>query len=110
MAEYEFQELETLKADIAKLRSDLVDLTQKLTDLGKDGAGTAKEELDSKVQNLKERLHQILKDTRKRGKKTAETVQQQIEDRVLISLIAATGVGLLLGIMLSWIIKGRDSD
>lgn len=55
MAEYEFQELETLKADIAKLRSDLIDLAQKLTDLGKDGVGTTKEELESKAQNLKER-------------------------------------------------------
>lgn len=110
MAEYEFKELETLKADVAKLRSDLLDLTEKLTDIGKDRAVTAKEELEKQAKNLKKRLRKIFKDIRKMGKKTAETVQEQIEDRDPMSLIVATGVGFLLGILVTWIIKGGDSD
>lgn len=110
MAEFEFKELETLKADVAKLRSDLLDLTEKLTDLGKDGAWAAKEELERQAKHLKKRLRKILKDTRKMRKKMGETIQEQIEDRDLISLIIATGAGLILGILITWIIKGRDSN
>ncbi len=110
MTEYEFEGLETLKADVNKLRSDLIDLTEKLSDLGKDGTGVVKEELESKARVLKERLRQIYKDTRKRSKKTAEIVQQQIEDRILMSLLVASGVGFLLGIILSWIIRAKDSE
>lgn len=110
MTEYELQELEALKADIAKLGSDLIALNEKLTDIGKDGVGATREELKSKVKNLSEKLHQIFEDTRDRGTKTAETLQQQIQDRTLMSLLVAAGAGLLLGILITWIIKGRDSD
>src|SRR5882724_9454155 len=105
MAEYGFKELETLKTDIARLRSDLLDLTEKLTDVGTDGACAAMEELEKQAKNLKKRLRKIVKDTRKMGKKAAETVQEQIEDRGLMSLIVASGAGLILGILITWIIK-----
>ena len=62
------------------------------------------------AKNLKKRLRKIFKETRKMGKKTAETVEEQIEDRTLLSLVVAAGVGFLLGIPITWIIKGRDSD
>ena len=110
MTEYELQELEALKADIAKLGSDLIALTEKPTDIGKDGVEAAREELEKQAKHLKKRLRKIFKETRKMGKKTAETVEEQIEDRTLLSLVVATGVGLILGILITWIIKGRDSD
>ncbi len=110
MTQYELQELEALKADITKLGSDLVALTEKLTEIGKDGVGAAREELEGKVRNFREKLHQIFEDTRSRGQNTAKTLQQQIHDRTLMSLLVATGVGFLLGILVTWRIKGRDSD
>ncbi len=109
MAEYEFKELETLKADVAKLRSDLLDLTETITDLGVDGAWAEKEELERQAKELKKRLRKILKDTHKM-RRMGKTIQEQIEDRDLISLIVATGAGVLLGILINWIINGRDSD
>jgi ElaB/YqjD/DUF883 family membrane-anchored ribosome-binding protein len=107
MAGYEF---DTLKADVAKLGSELLDLTEKLTDLGKDGTETAKEELERQAKHLKKRLSIILRDARKMGEKTAETVQEKIEDIDLMSLIVATGARLILGMLITWIIKGGDSD
>ncbi|MGE5445900.1 MAG: DUF883 family protein, partial [Ignavibacteriales bacterium] len=106
MTEYELQEFEALKADVAKLRSDLFDLTEDLTDIGKEGAGTPKEELDRQVKNLKQKLGQILKDTREMGKRRFETIQEQIEDRDQMSLLVASGAGFLLGLLITWIIKG----
>ncbi|MER3447976.1 MAG: hypothetical protein C4291_14610 [Candidatus Dadabacteria bacterium] len=109
MVEFEFKELEALKADVDKLRSDLLDITEKLTDIGKDGAWAAKEGLERQAKELKKRLRKILKDTHKMRKKMGETIQGQIEDRGLMSLIVAAGAGLLLGVLVTWIIKDRDS-
>lgn len=110
MAEYKFKELETLKAGVAKIRSDLLDLTEKLTDIGKDWAGAAKEEPEKQAKNLVKKLRKIFKETIKIGKKKAETVEEQIEDRTILSLVVATGVGFLLGVLITWMIKGGDSD
>jgi ElaB/YqjD/DUF883 family membrane-anchored ribosome-binding protein len=110
MTEYQLQELEALKLDMAKLGSDLIALTEKLTDIGKDGVGAAKEELEKQAKNLKKTSRKIFKETRKMGKKTAETVEEQIEDRPLLNLVVATGVGFLLGVLITWKLKGGDSD
>ncbi len=109
MAEW-FEELETLKKDMAKLRSDLLDLTEKLTDAGKDGAWAAKEELERQAKHLKKRLRKILKDARKMRRNMGGTIREQIEDRGLMSLIVAAGAGFLLGVLITWMTKGRDSD
>jgi ElaB/YqjD/DUF883 family membrane-anchored ribosome-binding protein len=81
MAEYELKEVETLKADITKLRSDLTDLAQRLIDIGKSEVGAAKERLEGRAQNQMDKLRQVFGDTRERGKRTVETVQQEIGEK-----------------------------
>ena len=83
------KDLNTLKEDISKLRSDLSELAQKLVNIGKSEAGVTKDRL------------------LERGRKTAETVGQKIEEKPLLSLIIAFIVGLLF---LSRVLKRCSTD
>ena len=77
------KDLNTLKEDVSKLRSDLSELAQKLVNIGRSEAGVTKDRL------------------LERGRKTAETVGQKIQEKPLFSLIIAFIVGLFfLGRML----------
>jgi len=108
---YELQEVEALKADIAKLRSDLTDLAQRLIDIGKGEAGAVKGRLEDKAQNQMERIRQVFDDTRERGKRTVETVQQKIGERpyVSISLLAVLSLGVGF-FFLSKLLEQRRSE
>jgi ElaB/YqjD/DUF883 family membrane-anchored ribosome-binding protein len=77
------KEIETLRADVAKLRTDLSGIAVSLKDLGKG--------------RVKEELRKGMEGARDRGKKSVETVEQQIEQRPLLALLAAFGVGVVLG-------------
>ncbi len=96
MVKYELQELETLKADIAKLRSDLSDLAQKLVDVGVDEVGAVRETLAGQVQSVMDTMCQVLGDTREQGRKTIESVQQRVEERPYVILFVALAAGFLL--------------
>jgi ElaB/YqjD/DUF883 family membrane-anchored ribosome-binding protein len=96
MAEYGLQELETLKADIAKLRSDLTDLAQKLVDIGTDQVGTVKETLTGQAQSVMDTMRQVFGDTREQGRRTIENIQQQVGEKPYVILIAALAAGFLL--------------
>jgi len=96
MVRYELQELETLKADMAKLRSDLADLAQKLVDVGVDEVGTVRETLAGQVQGVMDTMRQVIGNTRERGRKTIEGVQQRVEERPYVILFVALAAGFLL--------------
>lgn len=101
MTEHKSQELnlETLKSDIDKLRSELTDLVQRLTNTGKDRFESAKEELRDNTQCSK--IRQVLDDGSKVGKKRIGAIQRQIEEKPLISLfIVVLGLGLLVAKLL----------
>jgi ElaB/YqjD/DUF883 family membrane-anchored ribosome-binding protein len=84
---YEIEELETLKLDIDKLRSDLADLAQRLADAGKSEV----EESKDKANNQVEKIRQVFDETRERSKRIAESVQQKVGER----LGKATWAGLV---------------
>jgi predicted nucleic acid-binding Zn-ribbon protein len=53
MAERDMQkDLEAVKEDLSKLRSDIADLTQKLLDMGKSEAGSARNRIEMEARNL----------------------------------------------------------
>ncbi len=85
MTEHKSQELnlETLKSDIDKLRSELTDLVQRLTNTGKD------------------RFESVKDDGSKVGKKGIGAIQRQVKEKPLISLfIVVLGLGLLVAKLL----------
>jgi len=101
-------DLGDLRNDMAVLREDLVKITQKIADLGRaeaegvkeNVAGRVRKELD-KAEEAKDRLVEDLRkevnEVKEQGKKAVGTVEQQIREQPLISLLIAFVVGLLLG-------------
>jgi ElaB/YqjD/DUF883 family membrane-anchored ribosome-binding protein len=98
MAERDLQkDLDAVKEDLAKLRSDIAELTQKLIDTGRSEVSTARNRVRSEAQNLGREFRATLNETGEQGLKTVESVEQLLTDRPLVSLLAAFGLGLLVG-------------
>ncbi len=101
MAEHELQEdIETLKEDMVKLRTDMTELAKNLLDLGKGEARGAKEKLESEARNLINKLADELDEISERGKKTVRTMEHEVKEKPLLSLLLAFLVGFLLGNLL----------
>jgi ElaB/YqjD/DUF883 family membrane-anchored ribosome-binding protein len=101
MAERDLQkDLEAVKEDLSKLRSDIADLTQKLLDMGRSEAGSARNRIESEARNLARDLRQTLNETGEHGRKTVESVEQLLAEKPFVTLLAAFGLGLLVGKLL----------
>jgi len=98
MAERDLQkDLDAVKEDLAKLRSDIAELTQKLVDTGRSEVSIARNRVRTEARNLGRGLRETLNETGEQGLKTVESVEQLLTDRPLVSLLAAFGLGLLVG-------------
>jgi ElaB/YqjD/DUF883 family membrane-anchored ribosome-binding protein len=101
MAERDMQkDLDAVKEDLAKLRSDIAELTQSLIDTGKNEVSTARNRVKAEARNLGRELRDTLNETGERGLRTVETVEQMLTEKPVISLLAAFGLGLLVGKLL----------
>jgi ElaB/YqjD/DUF883 family membrane-anchored ribosome-binding protein len=98
MAERDLQkDLDAVKEDLAKLRSDIAELTQRLIDTGRSEVSTARNRVRSEARNLGREFRATLDEHGEQGLKTVESIEQLLTDRPLVSLLAAFGLGLLVG-------------
>jgi ElaB/YqjD/DUF883 family membrane-anchored ribosome-binding protein len=93
-------ELETLKADVAKLRSDVGDLVNTLKALGVEKASGAKASLDEELEKRREELRDALKGAKARGERAANAVEGEIAEHPMSSVMAAFGMGFLIAKLL----------
>ena len=101
MAERDLQkDLDAIKEDMTQLRSDLSELTQRLVEMGKDEVSNARNRVRSRARSLGQELRETLNDTGERGLKTVESVEQLMVERPVVSLLAAFGLGLIVGKLL----------
>jgi ElaB/YqjD/DUF883 family membrane-anchored ribosome-binding protein len=101
MAERDMQkDLDAVKEDLAKLRADLAELTQTLIATGKNEVISARTRVRAEARNLGRELRETLNETGERGLRTVESVEQLVTDKPAISLLAAFGLGLLVGKLL----------
>lgn len=84
------KEMDNLKEDMAKLRADLSQLGKALLERGKNETDVAK---DKVIDELKSELLSA----RKRGKEKVDSVEHQIQEKPIVSLLIAFLAGLLLG-------------
>lgn len=90
-------EFDTLKSDVAKLRSDLSTTTKKLIDVGKDQTGEAKEIAKIEAAKLLSELEDAVDESKQKGKRALESVEDKIIEKPLLSLLVAFVIGLLIG-------------
>ena len=97
----EFQaELETLKADVSKLRGDVGELLDLLKAMGLEKVSGAKETLDEELEKRREEFQEALKAARARGERTARAVEGEITDHPLGSVMTAFGLGFIIAKLL----------
>lgn len=94
------EELDALKEDLARLRADIGDLAGVLKDLGVERAEHIRSSVEDEVRTRREALRRRLDSTRARGRKAVDDLEDQIEGHPLSSLLAAFGMGFIIGKLL----------
>ncbi len=84
------QDLETLREDVAKLRTDLSHIAKSLLEKGKNETDSAREKVLGDIRNE-------LFAARDKGLEKMDTVEQTIQEKPFISLLIAFLAGLILG-------------
>lgn len=91
------EELESLKADMSKLRGDVAHLLETLLETGKSSAASAKADLESRLHERLDELRSALKRGRDKGEQAVHEAKHRIETRPFLSIFTAFGIGLILG-------------
>lgn len=94
------REIESLKADLKSLRSDLSDLSKAGGRVAGESVQAARETLREEADQLLDRLRQTASAVQDEGKQVAGKVRDEVAERPGTSLLTAFGVGALLGWLL----------
>ena len=89
-------DLGALKADIGKLQSDLSSLTKHMKDIGGSAVADAQKAGTDKVDELRDELERTAQRLKRQGEASVAEVEKTIQERPLLSLAAAFGVGMLI--------------
>jgi ElaB/YqjD/DUF883 family membrane-anchored ribosome-binding protein len=84
------KDVDAIKADLDALRKDLASVLETIK-------GSAKSKAESEIEALQKRLNQIAGDLQTSGRDGLRAVEDQIEDKPLISVAIAFTVGMVLG-------------
>lgn len=93
-------DLRRLREDLSQVRSDLGDLAESLLSLGRGKLTSARHGVSEAADAGVERLHDVLARIRERGRNAGKSVRQQVESHPAASVLAALGLGLLVGKLL----------
>jgi len=86
-----------LKKDVDALRKDLDALRKDLLGAVDSLKGTASGRAEAELDALRKRLDRVATNARASGRESLRQVEDQIEERPLVSLAMAFAVGLILG-------------
>ena len=102
MAKEEYQkEMDTLKADISQLRTDMGELMERFREMGQERVDDTRSKARSEVERLREQLNQAYEKARQEGREYYDTAQQRLEEHPMTSVGLAFGLGILIGKILS---------
>lgn len=90
------EEMETLKADVAKLRADVSDLLDVLREIGAEKVESTKSSIEDEIRERRERLREAINRAEERGRRTSEDFERNIAQHPLSSVLAAFGLGFIL--------------
>ena len=83
-------DLDAVREDLSRLRTDLRDLFQKLIESGKSEAGATKE-------RLLDDINEALELTTERGKAAVQSLETKVQRNPLMSLLLAFLIGFVFG-------------
>jgi ElaB/YqjD/DUF883 family membrane-anchored ribosome-binding protein len=91
------EELDTLKQDLASLRGDLQGMTEAIKGEGAERFEELKDRVRSGVDEQAARAERAYRRTAQRGERAVNEARECFEERPLMTLFGAFGLGLLIG-------------
>ncbi len=95
------KELAKVQADFGKLSEDGGNAAKQAADAANEAVAVATKKLEAEAQKLYEGLKDAGSSALKTGEGAVVGVQDQIQDKPLVSAAAALGVGFVLGMLIS---------
>ena len=86
-------DLDSIRSDIDTLRKDFAAVLDRIK-------GTATNRAEAEIQALQKRINRVVDDVQASGREGIRAVEEQIEERPLVSLALAFAVGLVIGRLL----------
>ncbi|MBI5445607.1 MAG: hypothetical protein HY900_30880 [Deltaproteobacteria bacterium] len=93
------KELEALRADVAKIRSELSGITSVLKELQK-GSNGGEQAVEGVRAATVARVRHAWDGVRERSRHSVDAVEHQVEERPLLSMLTVLGTGLVVGRLL----------
>jgi ElaB/YqjD/DUF883 family membrane-anchored ribosome-binding protein len=94
------QELDMLKEDVAKLRTDVQDLTNALKELGVERVDTLRSTLAEEIRGARGELQRRAGQARDYGRRAVDSLEEEIGEHPLPSILSAFGIGFVLARLL----------
>lgn len=85
-----------LEADIEQLKKDLKKLNETLVGIGREGFDAVQSEGAARLEALRKEADDIAKQLKVRGQVQYDAFEAQVQDKPLLSLMAAFGLGLII--------------
>jgi ElaB/YqjD/DUF883 family membrane-anchored ribosome-binding protein len=90
------KELDALKADIAQLRSDIVDLTTVIKDVASEKVSSTKADAQKRAQGAWEDIERKLNEALDQGRSTVGDIEDKITSHPGGSMLTAFGLGFII--------------
>ena len=94
------KEMDALKADIARLREDIVGLTDAVKGAASENIADAKTRAEERVHKAWTDIEQRLEDLLSEGKATFNKAEQQVGEHPVGSVLTAFGIGFIIAKLL----------
>ena len=91
------RDFDTIKDDVAKLKSDLARAMRSLVSTGKDEASGARGKLEEAIQEKLDRLNSVTENLSEWGHGAARSVRRRVEKNPAQTALVVLGAGVLLG-------------
>ena len=96
MADSIKDDVAALREDLDALRSDIGSLAATLKGMAGNAARSAGDAAEENVEELRQRLERLADEVRHRGRAASESIQRQVEERPITSLLVAFALGLVI--------------
>lgn len=101
MAERDYaKEIDALKGDLTAVRNDLQTLLKSVADDQREYGHETVQRIQDTVNEARGEINRLAREAGARGREGVTAVEHQIEERPFTSVIAAFGIGIVIGKLL----------
>lgn len=94
-------DVENLRDDLRTLRGDIAELTNGLVNAGQSSVHDLNERLQREVRHRASQARNVFHEARERGEHAVDATRHQIEERPLVSVAGAFGLGMVVGMLMN---------